>query len=101
MKLLVAVTVEEYREKLEEFFSEQGVNSFNEFEVNGVRKPEKAPHRAGNWFGSNATSTSSIAFFTMIQDEQADKLLIELSHCKKNMPNCNIQAYILNIENGL
>ncbi len=101
MKLLVAVTVAEYREKLEEFFSNQNINSYNEFEVTGINKPEKTPHRAGNWFGNNAANTQNIAFFTMVQDQQAENILIDLNHCKAEMLNCNIQAYILNIENGL
>ncbi len=101
MKLLVAITVAEYREKLEEFFSQHQVKFFNEFDVTGVNKPERAPHRVGNWFGSNALTTDNIVFFTMIDDDQADNLLIDLNQCKKDMPNCNIQAYVLNIEKGM
>jgi len=102
MKLLLTITIAEYKEKLQEFFSNQNITSYNEFDVTGVNKPEKAPHRADNWFfGNNATSTNNIAFFAMVQDEQAENILIELNRCKAEMPNCNIQAYILNIENGL
>ncbi|MGQ1786624.1 MULTISPECIES: hypothetical protein [unclassified Saccharicrinis] len=102
MKLLLAVTVAEYREKLEEFFSNQKITSYNHFDVTGIKKPDKAPHRAGNWFfGSNAISTDNIAFFTIVQDEQAENILIDLNRCKAEISNCNIQAYILNIENAL
>lgn len=101
MKLLLAVTVAEYRKKLQEFFSNQNINVYNEFEVTGVNKPEKAPHRVGNWFGSNAIANQNIAFFTMVNNEQAENILIDLSNCKKEMPNCNIQAYILNIEQAM
>ena len=101
MKLLLTITVAEYRKKLEEFFNKQNITSYNEFEVTGVNKPEKAPHRVGNWFGNNEASNNNIAFFTMVQNEQAENILIDLNNCKKEMPNCNIQAYVLNIENAL
>jgi len=101
MKMLVAVTVAEYREKLEQFFSEQNVPFYNEFEVKGVEKSAKTPHRVGNWFGQGKRSVNNIAFFTMIDDEQADNVMIDLMQCKKDMPNCNIHAYILNVEKGV
>jgi len=101
MKLLLAVTVSEYREKLEEFFSNQKINSYNVFDVTGVNKPEKAPHRVGNWFGSNPLTIENVAFFTVVRNEQAENILIELNNCKKKMPDCKIDAYILNIENEL
>ncbi|TLX71522.1 hypothetical protein E9993_20435 [Labilibacter sediminis] len=101
MKLLVAVTVAEYQEKLEQFFSDQKVPFYNQFEVNGVSKSEKPEHRVGNWFGQSKMPTNNIAFFTMVEDHQADNLFIDLMNCKKEMPNCNIHAYILNIEKGV
>ena len=102
MKLLLAVTVAEYKEKLQEFFSNHNITSYNEFDVTNVNKPDKNPHRLDNWFfGNNAITSSSIAFFTIVQDEQAQSILDDLNQCKTEMPNCNIQAFILNIENTL
>ncbi|SMO39406.1 hypothetical protein SAMN06265379_101502 [Saccharicrinis carchari] len=101
MKLLVAIAVAEYRERLEQFFSHQNVKSYNMFDVTGVIKPDKAPHRAGNWFGSNAPTIQNVAFFTVVSEEQAKNILKELDHCKQEMPDCNINAHILNIEDML
>ena len=101
MKLLVAMAVAEYRERLEQFFSNQNIKSYNMFDVTGVNKPDKAPHRVGNWFGSNAPTTQNVAFFTIISEEQAKNVLIELENCKKELPDCNIKAHILNIEDQL
>ena len=102
MKLLLAITIADYREKLEEFFTKQNINAYNHFDVTGIKKPDKTPHRVGNWFfGNNATSTDNIAFFTIVQDEQAENILQDLNQCKEEMPSCNIEAYILNIENTL
>ncbi len=101
MKMLIATTVAEYREKLEQFFSVQNVPFYNEFEIKGVEKSAKAPHRVDNWFGKGRSSINNIAFFTMIDDEQADNIMIDLMNCKRDMPNCNIHAYILNVEQGV
>ncbi|MCW3805943.1 hypothetical protein [Plebeiibacterium marinum] len=98
MKMLVATTVEEYREKLQQFFSEQKVQFYNEFEVKGVDKGYKSKHRVGNWFSDGDYSTDHIAFFTIIEDDQANQIMANLNQCKNDMPKCNIKAYILNIE---
>lgn len=101
MKLLVAITIAEYREQLEEFFSKHQVGFYNEFEMRGVRKMEKPPHRLGNWFGSGRRPVNNIAFFSIVENDQADNLLIELMQCKKEMANCDMHAYVLNVEKGV
>lgn len=101
MKLIVAITVAEYRERLEEFFSKQQINFYNEVDVKSMSKSNFHEHRVDNWFGQSKEPTNNIAFFTMVNDEQADNLLIDLMNCKKEMPNCNIHAYIMNIEKGV
>ncbi|GAF02354.1 hypothetical protein [Saccharicrinis fermentans] len=102
MKLLFVITIADYREKLEEFFTKQNINSYNLFDVTGVKKPDKTPHRAGNWFfGNNAASTDNIAFFTVVEDAQAQNILEDLNRCKDEIPDCNIQAYVLNIDSSL
>lgn len=98
MKMLVATTVAEYRERLQKFFSEQDVVFYNEFEIKGVDKSYKKPHRVDNWFADGSRPMQHIAFFTMVNEEQADKIINELNTCKKDIPNCNIKAYVLNVE---
>ena len=101
MKLLVAITVAEYRAQLEQFFSQHQVGFYNEFELKGVRKMEQPPHRVGNWFGQGRRPINNIAFFSMVDDNQADNLLIDLLKCKKDMPGCDIHAYVINVEKGV
>ncbi len=100
MKLLIAITVAEYRERLQEFFSEQEVPYYNEFEMKGMSKLNKQ-HRLGNWFGQGATSIDNIAFLTFTGNEQADRLLEKLLQCKAEMPQCNINAYVIDVEKGV
>ncbi|GEM_PF-4168597 len=100
MKLLIAITVAEYRERLQEFFSEQQVTYYNEIETKGMRKLEKQ-HRLGNWFGKNTVGVDNILFVAFVGDEQATSLLEKLLQCKAEMPQCNINAYVVNVENGV
>ncbi len=101
MKMLIATAVQEYREKLEQFFSEQNVSFYNELEVKGVDKTGKKQHRVGNWFSYNEHPYNLVTFFTIIDDEQADNIMESLNQCKMEMPNCKIRAYILNIEKSI
>ncbi len=99
--MLVATAVEEYRQKLEQFFGEQNVPFYNELEVKGVDKTGKKQHRVGNWFTYNENPYNLVTFFTIVEDDQADKIMESLSQCKIEMPNCKIRAYILNIEKSI
>ncbi len=99
--MLVATAVAEYREKLQQFFSEQKVPFYNEFEVKGVDKTQKPQHRVGNWFTYNENPYNLVTFFTIVEDEQAKNIMNSLNQCKIEMPNCKIRAYILNIENAV
>ncbi len=101
MKMLVATTISEYKFKLEEFFANQNIPFYNEFELKSVDKSGKPEHRVGNWFAQGKNPYNHMAFFAIIEDEQADNLLIDLSQCKKEMPDCKMHAYIINIEKGL
>ncbi|MBK3516764.1 hypothetical protein [Carboxylicivirga marina] len=100
MKLLIAITVAEYRERLQEFFSEQHVSYYNEIEAKGMQKLEKQ-HRLGNWFGKGDFGMDNIIFISFVGNEQADSLLDKLLQCKAEMPQCNINAYIINVEQGV
>jgi hypothetical protein len=98
MKMLIATTVAEYREKLQQFFSEQDVAFYNEFEVKGIDKNHTKTHRVNNWFSGGNVPLEHIAFFTLVDDDQAKNIINNLNVCKKDMPNCNIKAYVLNVE---
>lgn len=100
MKLLIAITVAEYRERLQEFFSEHQVSYYNEFEMKGMRKLEKQ-HRLGNWFGQGTLGVDNIAFLSFVDDKQADDLLDKLLRCKTEMPQCNINAYVIDVLKGV
>ncbi|WP_430810476.1 MULTISPECIES: hypothetical protein [unclassified Carboxylicivirga] len=100
MKLLIAIAVVEYRERLQEFFSEHQVPSYNEIEMKGMRKLERQ-HRLGNWFGQVSKGTDNIAFIAFVDNEQADSLLENLLKCKAEMPQCNINAYVIDVEQGV
>lgn len=98
--MLFTTSAAEYREQLQKFFSEHNVTFYNEFEVNGVEKTNKA-HRLGNWFGQTNQGIEKIAFFTMVEDSQAEELMEKLEDCKLEMPGCNLHAYLLNVEKGV
>ncbi|TRX66572.1 hypothetical protein [Carboxylicivirga sp. M1479] len=100
MKLLIAITVAEYRERLQEFFSEHQVSYYNEIETKGMRKIEKQ-HRLGNWFGKQTMGVDNITFIAFVGNEQADGLLENLLQCKAEMPQCNINAYVIDVEKGV
>lgn len=100
MKLLIAIAVAEYRERLQEFFSEHKVSFYNEIEMKGMKKLEKQ-HRLGNWFGQRTMGVDNIAFISFIGDEQAESLLEKLMQCKAEMPQCNINAYVIDVEKGV
>jgi len=100
MKLLIAITVAEYRERLQEFFSEHQVPYYNEFEMKGMRKLSQQ-HRLGNWFGQGTMGVDNIAFLSFVGNEQADSLLQKLLQCKAEMPQCNINAYVIDVEKGV
>jgi len=100
MKLLIAITVAEYRERLQEFFSEHQVTYYNEIEAKGMRKLNKQ-HRLGNWFGQGTMGMDNIVFISFVGDEQADSLLENLLKCKAEMPQCNINAYVVDVEKGV
>ncbi|WP_439182473.1 hypothetical protein [Carboxylicivirga taeanensis] len=100
MKLLIAIAVAEYRERLQEFFSEHQVPYYNEIEMMGMRKLQKE-HRLGNWFGQKSMGVDNIAFVSFIGDEQANSLLDNLLKCKAEMPQCNINAYVIDVEKGV
>ncbi len=100
MKLLIAIAVAEYRERLQEFFSEHQVSYYNEIEMMGMRKLQKQ-HRLGNWFGHKSMGVNNIAFISFVGNEQADSLLENLLQCKAEMPQCNINAYVVDVEKGV
>ncbi len=96
MKLLIAITVAELREHLQEFFSEQQVSYYNEFEMKGMRKLQNQ-HRLGNWFGKGTMGVNNIAFLAFVGDTQASSLLEKLLQCKAEVPHCEINAYVIDI----
>ncbi|MBR8534127.1 hypothetical protein KDU71_01015 [Carboxylicivirga sediminis] len=100
MKLLIAIAVAEYRERLQEFFSEHQVSYYNEIEMMGMRKLQKQ-HRLGNWFGQKSMGVDNIAFISFVGNEQADSLLENLLQCKAEMPHCNINAFVVDVEKGV
>lgn len=100
MKLLIAITIAEYREHLQEFFSKHEVTYYNEVEMKGMQKLNKQ-HRLGNWFGQQSMGVNNIAFITLVSSEQADNLLNSLAECKNEMPRCNINAYVIDVEKGV
>ncbi len=101
MKLLIATTVVEYKERLQEFLSKHEVPFYNELEMQGVRKMVKPPHRLGNWFGQEARGINNVAFLAVVSEEQGSALLESFSVCRENLPSCNIQALIIDIEKGI
>lgn len=100
MKLLIAITVVEFRDHLQELFSEHQVSYYNEFDMKGMRKLDNQ-HRLGNWFGKGSMGINNIAFLAFIGDTQAEGLLEKLLQCKAEMPQCNVNAYIVDVEKGV
>lgn len=100
MKLLIAITVAEFRDRLQEYFSEHQVPYYNEFETRGMRKLQNQ-HRLGNWFGKGSIGINNIAFLAFMDDAQANSLLEKLLQCKAEVPQCNINAYIVDVEKGV
>ncbi len=101
MKLLITITVAEYKERLQEFLSKYEVPSYNEIEMQGVRKLAKPAHRLGNWFGQETRGINNVAFIAVVNQEQGEALINEFSVCKETMPSCNIQAFMVDIEKGI
>lgn len=100
MKMLFTTSATNHSEQIQKIFSEHNVTFYNEFEVGSIEKTKK-PHRLGNWFGHGSQPLGKIAFFTMIDDDQAENLMQKLEKCKHEMPDCNLHAYLLNIEKGV
>lgn len=100
MKLLIAITVVQYKERLQEFFSKNEVAFYNEIEMNGVKKLGNQ-HRLGNWFGQTTEGIRNVAFVAPVSEEQGEQLLQDFSVCREKMQNCSIQAFIVPIEKGI
>ncbi len=98
--MLFTTSAANHSEQIQKIFSEHNVTFYNEFEVGGIEKIKK-PHRLGNWFGHGNQPLSRIAFFTMVEDEEAKNLMLKLEECKKKIPDCKLHAYLLNIEKGV
>lgn len=100
MKLLIAIAVAELREHLQEFFSEQQVTYYNEFEMKGMQKLQNQ-HRLGNWFGKGSMGVNNIAFIAFVGDVQASSLLEKLQQCKAEVSHCKIDAYVVDVVDGV
>lgn len=100
MKFLVALSVSGYRKELEDFFIKHNVSFLNEFDVTAVNLPG-VMHRAGSWFGYGNRPTSSIAFFTFLEDKMADTLMKDLEDCRNERQECHIKAFLLDVEKSI
>ncbi|WP_075601726.1 hypothetical protein [Saccharicrinis aurantiacus] len=100
MKLLIATTVIEYREQLQEIFSEYKVPYYNEIEMKGVKRMVDQ-HRLGNWFGTGTAGLENIAFVSLMSEEQSSSLFKVLTEYEDSAKNKVFSVYILEVNKAI
>ena len=96
MKLIALMCVEEYVEDARRLLKEQKVPAFSEVGMQGYKMSD--PDESDNWFASKHILDNSHMFFSMVDDEKANDLMVAIDKCKANKKISSVHAFQLAIE---
>ena len=99
MKLLVVLSIKEFREKVAELLQKAGVNRFSVINMTGYKRNKRSPY--DNWFGaqSDNAKTNSILLFSFTTQEIAESVITSINQCNEDAQNAYpVHAFILDVE---
>lgn len=99
MKLIVVLSLIDYRERIISLFHDAGVKRFSTADITGYKDRKTADEL--NWFSSKLmrTKTNSIIFFSFAGEKEANEVVEKVNHVNDNSEdNFPIHAFIMNVE---
>ena len=96
MKIVAIMCVEEHSGMARKLLRELKVPAFSESEIMG--------HKLGsddageNWFADKQSMDNSHLFFTMCDEDMADRILQSVEKCKQQINQNHVHAFVLNVE---
>ncbi len=98
MKLLIVLSVTDYKRKVIELMEQSGVNRFSISEINGYKKQADTM----SWFASQPDSfkTESILLFSFTSSAVANKAIESINRCNESSEDSfPVHGFILDVEN--
>ncbi|MCI1647716.1 MAG: hypothetical protein LKI39_10245 [Bacteroides sp.] len=99
MKLLIVLSIDEYRDQVAKILEKAGVNRFSATHINGYKQRKANPNL--NWFsqGSGNAKTNSVLLFSFTTKEVAEQAIAALDTCNIETQNpFPVHAFILDVE---
>lgn len=95
MKLLVVLSIQEYRAEVSKLLEEAGITIFSVSDTTGYKK---RGYNVG-WFGSANGKTNSIVMFSFTDADSAHKAIENINQCNldKGM-SFPVRGFVLNVE---
>lgn len=100
MKLVVVLSITEYRERVAKMLHEAGITRFSTVQITGYKKMKSNP--AMNWFGrgSAGEKTNSVLLFSFAPEEIADHVVESINQCNDEHPGrYPVHAFVLTVDN--
>lgn len=99
MKLLIVLSIKEFREKVAELLQKSEVSRFSVIDMVGYKRNKRSPY--DNWFGANADNakTNSILLFSFTTKEKAENVIKSIDQCNEEVQNTYpVHAFVLDVE---
>ncbi|AVM53589.1 hypothetical protein JN06_01837 [Bacteroides zoogleoformans] len=98
MKLIVVLSITEYREQVTKLLHEAGVTRFSLMDITGYKR--KKERVALNWFGTEAEAkVNSILMFSFASEEVARNVIRVVDTCNGEARNpFPVHAFMLDVE---
>lgn len=97
MKLLVVLSVREYRQRVAGLLEEAGINRFSTTDITGYKKSSGSI----SWFASHPDNAkmNSILIFSFTTEDIANRAIGVINKCNKETENpFPVHAFVVNVE---
>lgn len=102
MKLVIILSIEEYREKLHKIYRDHGVRIFSEMDIRGYPLSPKDGSAPFGWFTDSDPAVYSTAGFAFMGAAQAEELMDALAdYTCEGEPDHPIHAFMLPVDRAV
>lgn len=98
MKMIVLMCVEQFVDEARKLLNDINIQAYSESEMLGVKKQND--DESDNWFAQKHFPHNSHLLFTVVTDEEANKIMIAVDELNKKDKSI-IRAFQLNIEKAV
>lgn len=98
MKMVVLMCVEQFVENARKLLKDLNIKAYSESEIKGVKNTKD--NESDNWFAQKHLADNSHILFTIVSEEEADKVLTTIKQNNESKGSL-IHAFQMNIEKAV